>query len=351
MKALGRILAIGLVLALLGLGATKLVVRVPAHALGVRSSKLGGGIEARDFPCGLYLALPGLHAWYLLERTSQRVEFGPDSDAFDQRPSLEIRTRDNNTVRIDATVTYRILPGEANRIVREGLEHDYRQRAASTVEDVLRAELRNLSSEEWFDTTRRLEELARIEPAIRSAFAALHLELGDVLIHSSTFPTAFEQKLQEKQIYYQKAQLSSAKRDVEDALARVGLMQKETESEEKKSLAEWNKRLQEARSQSQIALAEVVPQAERDAREKRALADLAYGRLTAEGELALERAASDGERLRIEALAGESGRIYLAMLAARGLNLSSVELDASDPRVPLLFDLDGVVKTLIGGSP
>jgi regulator of protease activity HflC (stomatin/prohibitin superfamily) len=350
-RALGRILAFGLFFALLGFGATKLVVRVPPNALGVRVSKLGGGIEARDFPCGLYLAVPGMHAWYMLDRVSQRVGFGPEPKGEGDRPSLEIRTSDNNTVRIDATVTFRVRAGEAHMIVREGLEHDYRLRAASTVEDVLRAELRNLSSEDWFDTERRLAELARIEPAIRASFAALHLDLGEVLIHTSAFPAAFEQKLQEKQIYYQKAQLSSAKRDVEDALAEAGLMQKETESEEKKSLAEWDKRLQEARSESLIALTDVVPQAERYDRETRAKADLAYEQLVSEGQLALERASSENERLRIQALSGEEGRLYLAMLAARSLNVSSVELDPADPRVPLLFDLDGVVKTLIGGKP
>jgi len=350
-KALKRILAFAACFALLGFAATKLLVRVPPNALGVRVSKLGGGIEPRDFPCGLYLAVPGLHAWYMLDRVSQRIEFGPEPQREADRPSLEIRTRDNNMVRIDATVTFRVRAGEAHQLVREGLEHDYRLRAASTVENVLRAELRNLSSEDWFDTARRLEELARIEPAIREAFAALHLELGHVLVHTSSFPGAFEQKLQEKQIYYQKALLSNAKRDVEDAQAQAGLTLKETESEEKKSLAEWDKRLQEARSESLIALAGIVPRAERYERETRAAADLAYDRMVAEGELALDRAEAEGQRLRVQALAGEGGRIYLAMLAAQKLNLASVELDSADPRVPLLFDLDAVMETLIGGLP
>jgi regulator of protease activity HflC (stomatin/prohibitin superfamily) len=285
----------------------------------------------------------------MLDGISQRIAFGPHPEREDDRPSLEIRTRDNNTVQIEATVTYRIKAGEAHELVREGLEHDYRARAASTVEDVLRAELRNLSSEDWFDTSRRLEELARIEPMIEGAFDALHLLLGDVLIHSSTFPSAFEQKLQEKQIYYQQALLSNAKRDVEDAQAQAGLTVTETESEEKKSLAEWNKRLQEARSSSLIELAEILPRAERYEKETHASADLACERLVGEGELDLERAKAEAERLRIQALAGEGGRLYLAMRAAQALTLESVELDAADPRVPLFFDLDQMTRILIGG--
>jgi regulator of protease activity HflC (stomatin/prohibitin superfamily) len=349
MKALLRILGFALAFALLGLAATKLVVRVPPNALAVRVSKLRGGVEPRDFTCGLYLSLPGLHAWYMLDGVSQRIAFGPHPDREGDRPSLEIRTRDNNTVQLESTVTYRVRPGEAHALVREGLEHDYRVRAASTVEDVLRAELRNLSSEDWFDTSRRLAELARIKPMIEEAFAALHLELGDVLIHSSAFPSAFEKKLQEKQIYYQQALLSNAERDVEDAQAEAGLTVTETESEEKKSLAEWNKRLQQARSESLIELSEIMPRSERYEKETHASADLSYGRLVGEGELELERAKAEGERLRVEALAGEGGRVYLAMRAAEVLTLESVELDAGDPRVPLFFDLDQMTRILIGG--
>jgi len=349
MKHLVRILGFAALFALLGLGASRLVIDVPPHAIGVRSSKWGGGIAARDFGAGLHLAVPGLHDWYLLDGTSQRIDYGPAKQVA-ARPALEIRTLDNNPVQVEATVTYRIRPGEAHALVGAGLEKAYQERAASTAEDVLRAELRRLSSEDWFDTDRRLAELARIKPLVAAALDELHLQLGDVLLHSSAFPASFEEKLQEKQIYYQKAELSKAQRAVENAQADAGLYSQQTESQEKQLVAEWDKRLQTARSESDRALAEVLPRAEAFARETRAQADLDYSRRIAEGQLELDRAKAEAERLRLGALSGDAGRMYVAKLAAENLRFESVELDAADPRVPLLFDLDEVMKTLIGGE-
>ncbi|MEM7306436.1 MAG: SPFH domain-containing protein [Planctomycetota bacterium] len=349
MTALSRTLGFAAFFALAGLGGAKATIRISPETIGVRASKWGGGIEPRDFGCGMYLALPGRHDWYLLEAGSQTLDFGPNP-AHGERASLEIRTLDNNTVKVEATVTFRIRPGEGHSILREGLETEYKSRAASTVEDVLRAELRNLSSEDWFDTDRRRTEVARIEPLIESAFAELHLELGHVLIHNSSFPAAFEEKLQEKQVYNQLALLENAKRGVQDAEAEAGMISMETESAEKRDKAEAGKLLQEAKSTAGLAISEIVARAKRYDGETRAQADLEYERLVVEGQSELDRAKAEGERLRLEALATPGGRVYLAREAARNLNIDSVELDASDPRMPLLLDLDQLSDLLIGDT-
>ena len=350
MKGLLRTLVFAVVFALLGLGAARATIRIPPEAIGVRASKWGGGIESKDFGCGLYLALPGRHDWYLLDAGSQTLGFGPGFAGEGGRPTLEIRTQDNNTVKIEASVTFRIRSGQAHSILREGLETEYRRRAASTVEDILRAELQSLTSEDWFDTDRRLAELARIEPLIDAAFAELHLELGHVMLHSSSFPAAFEEKLQEKQVINQLTLLEDAKRDLQDAEAVAGMISKETESEEKRYLAEADKRLQEERSTAGLEISRIIARANRYQGEVRAQADLEYERLVAEGQLELDRALAESERLHLEALSGDGGRLYLAREAAQNLKVASVDLDASDPRVPLLLDLDELSELLIGDS-
>ncbi len=350
MKHLFRVLLFAAVFALLGRGAAHVLVRIPAGTVGVRAVKWGGGIEERDFGCGLELGIPGLHEWYLLEAGSLALSFAAKPSQPGDRGPLEIRTRDNNSVKIEATIAYRIRAGEAHMLVREGLEKDFKRRARSTVEDALRAELGNLTSEDWFDTDRRLAELARIEPLIDDAFGEFHLDLLSLQIHSSTFPAAFEEKLQEKQVYAQTAKLSAAKRLVEDAGAEAGRIIKETEAAEKKALAEADKRLQEEKSASLLAVTTITARASRYDRETRAQADLRYERLVAEGQLALDQASAEGERLRLAALAGDGGELYLAREAARNLRIDRVELDATDPRVPLLLDLDELSGILIGGE-
>ena len=352
MKALLRTLIFALVFAGLGLAAARATVRVPAQAVGVRASKWGGGVETRDYTCGLYRSAPGLDQWYMLEAGFQTLTFGGEvqDGTAGRRLALEIRTQDNNTVKIDATVTYRIRRGEAHRIVLDGLQTEYRLRAALTVEDILRSELQNLSSEDWFDTDLRRAEIARIQPRIAEAFRVLHLELGDILIHSSSFPASFETKLQEKQILAQLALLESAKSALEDAKGVAELISAQTESEIKRTVADADKRLQEVRSATGLEITTILARAERYQRETKAQANLTYDRLVAEGKLELDRAAAEGERLALEALASEGGRMYLASEAATKLKIDHVELDATDPRVPLLLDLDQLTSLLIGGT-
>lgn len=76
--------------------------------------------------------------------------------------------------------------------------------------------------------------------------------------------------------------------------------------------------------------------------------DVQLTRLDAEGDLALARAQALESQLEGEALAAPGGRHHLAREAARNLKLTEVELDSRDPRVPNLFDIDGLMALLIG---
>jgi hypothetical protein len=49
-----------------------------------------------------------------------------------------------------------------------------------------------------------------------------------------------------------------------------------------------------------------------------------------------------------KALAGGSGRYWLARRAAENLNIRQVTLDPGDPGVPSVLDLDEMVKMLVG---
>lgn len=343
-----RTLTFGLLFTVLTLGSTRLVARVAPGHIGVRTSKWGGGISAEDFDTGFHLALPMIHEWTMLDAGTHVVSFTRDVRVPEDRPSLEIRTKDNNSVKIDVTVTYRIRRGEAHRVVASGLAVDYRPRARSTVEDILRAELGALTSEDWFSTERRLQELERIAPIVDAAFAQFHLELGDILIHSASFPANFEQKLQEKQISYQMSLLFQAQRGVEDAEAEVGMISAQTQSEEKKYVAEANRLLEEVRTENLLEVTRILAGASQADRETRAQADAEYARLVSEGQLEVERAQADAEATRLAALGGDGGRIWLAARAAEKLKLDTVELDASDPRVPLLLDVGELAQLLIG---
>ena len=47
------------------------------------------------------------------------------------------------------------------------------------------------------------------------------------------------------------------------------------------------------------------------------------------------------------ALEGDEGRLYLAVQAARALQLGEVVIDSRDPRLPNLLDLEGATELFL----
>ena len=74
----------------------------------------------------------------------------------------------------------------------------------------------------------------------------------------------------------------------------------------------------------------------------------AVAQLVVEGEQARQAAEALREELRAGILASPGGRIWLAREAASNLTIQRVTLDANDPRVPSVLDLDALVKLLVG---
>jgi len=106
--------------------------------------------------------------------------------------------------------------------------------------------------------------------------------------------------------------------------------------------------LEEERLEHGAARAAVEREAAHYAGERALAAEVEHARLAREGGAALELARAEEDRLQAEAYATPAGRLLLARRAARNLNFRRVALDARDPRVPSLFDLDALVALLVG---
>jgi regulator of protease activity HflC (stomatin/prohibitin superfamily) len=190
---------------------------VDPDEIGVRQSNFTGVAED-DLGPGWALRIPGVQKIIKLPRRFEYLDFSrePDSQA-----QLQIRTRDNNIVFIDASVPYRIIPGQGWRLVQAGnhqLDADGRYRfqrlAGETTISVLREHLADLRSADFYSTDRRLAVSDRTLEILNERLAELNLEAERVLIRAVQFRPEYERQLQQIQLNEQKKLLDEAAENV-----------------------------------------------------------------------------------------------------------------------------------------
>ena len=330
---------------------TTLFVRIHPWEYGVKQQLLGNGVVERDFGTGFVLRIPGVHEWHRIDRRThfvtfssilQRTELGMNKSA------LVIRTKDNNLATYDLSVTYRVKEGSAYKIVKDRKKDIYKSRVVDNIESTMREELAQLSSEEIFSTETRLRIAEEALPRLAESLAEFQCVPDQVLIRAVRFQDGYEARLQAKQLTYQKTELAESQRAVEDQSAITQTMEAEILAAAKQRRGEWDKRIQQARSENEVKIATVNAKANIYNQKTRADASAAYEISIAEGNLAIEKAGALRDTLRNKALDTKGGRIYLAQKAAENLNFESVTLNSNDPRVPSVIDIGAMVKLLIG---
>ncbi len=364
MKFLKFLATAVVVFLLVGVVSMGLIEKIDPGEIGVKQSLWGsGGIQNQDFEPGFHVGVLGIHKWHRLDRRthfltfsstdaveSGRGMFEVGSNNSQRRPPLDIRTKDNNTAALDVTMTYRIIENEANQLVAAGLQNSYRDRVVSTVQSVLREELAQLTPEDFVDTEVRLARAEQTMPVLRDALKEWHIVPDRLLIRAVRFPDAYEQKLQDRQLKQQLTLLEKSKQAVEEALAKTGTIEKKTEADVKELIATWDKQLQEALSDNNVKVAEVLGAAGEYDLRTRAEAEASYETLVADGNLAVAKAEALRDELRNAALDTVGGRILQARDAAENLNFTSITLNSNDPNVPSVIDIDGLVDILIGSG-
>ena len=353
MKTTARFFLLSVFIALfLAVCARLLIETVPVAKIGVKQRLWGGtGVVQRDYETGFHLGITGIHKWYFLDARTHFLTFGAEgskSSSGQFYPPLELRTEDNNIIQLDLTVTYRIIPGEAYKMVEEAQQEIYRDRLGPVVEKELRDHFAQLSSEEIIITDERLEVVNSTLPRLAEAMRAFHVEPERILIRAVSFQPIYEEKLQQKQLFEQKRLLATAQKLVEDQQAQTDGLATRITAAEKNLRGDWDKRLQEALSDNQVAIAGVLATAEVYAKETRAEADADFEVSIATGNLAVARSEALRNELRNRALDTVGGRIFLAKQAAQNLTFDHVTLNSNDPSVPSILDIGELSKMLIG---
>ena len=333
-----------------------LVERVPPATMGVKQGMWGSGIVKEDFATGFHLGVSGYHKWYFMPEKTHFLHFTGSratgrSDVDDWNKPLSIRTTDGNTVTVELSIAYKIIKGQAYRIVEDGLQISYRERVKSKVLGVLRAELPQLTSEDWQITETRLNRSKATLPALNNQLKEFYCEAERLLIRRFSFSPEYEQKLQEKQFLRQKAKLDTALTEQAEVEMDTNIIERQIQAAEMEKTQTWEKRIQIAKSENEKVIATILAEAAVYSSKTRGTGDAERLIYEANGQLALEKAEALRKELRTAALDSEGGRILLGLEAAQNLQLPTVTLDSTDPAVPMILDLDHLVKMLIGSQP
>ncbi len=325
--------------------------RVPAPWVGVRHALWTGGVVERDFGPGVYFSPRFLESWTRVDGAMQLMRFGGALDEHSGAPSqpgsLELRTRDGNSVWVALAIPYRVVPGRAHALVRAGLKHTWTGLARETARGVLVRQFSELSLTQWNDGEQRQAQVARTLVELNAALVRYDLAAKSILIEQVVFGEEVEKALQKRQLDAQKTLLSQVAAELERAQGN-DLVAEETQTELARLEAERVAQFAKLEFEASVERDEILRPAWGYHTLRRAEADRQYESELAQGALALALTEARREELLQAALASKGGEIYLGRAAARSLQIESVKLDTRDPRVPSMLDLDQLAALLLG---
>jgi regulator of protease activity HflC (stomatin/prohibitin superfamily) len=315
----------GLVLIARGL----LLTRVPPGNVGVRYSN-AGGLSEQDLEAGWHWELPGL----------QRISLLPSKYLFlnyTGSNALSIRTKDNNTVSVDISVPYRILDGAAWKVMDAGNHFEdsagvfrFERFANDTAISVLRENLAQLRSADFYNTDRRLEISEVTLKMLNKALEPLHLQASAVLIRASYFREDYEQQLARIQLNEQQKLLDGAKRIVADEQQKLDNFSQQTSAMESAKVQDWNRRIANLNRSYQVGF--LVDQADRTPGAARRQLGLL----------------SEEARIEIRANAGEvAGMSPEQITEAHLLGIKNVEAETTEHDRRVRAGSDGIAARLI----
>lgn len=374
-----------------------LLTRVPPGSVGVRYSNAGGLSEA-DLKPGWHLEIPGLQRISLLPSRHLFLNYA-GADA------LSIRTKDNNTVAVDVSVPYRIISGSAWKVMDAGNHQEdsagvyrFERFANDTAISVLRENLAQLKSADFYNTDRRLEVSVATLKVLNEALKPLHLQASAVLIRASYFRNEYEQQLARIQLNEQQKLLDGAKRIVADEQQKLDNYSQQTSAMVAAKTQDWNRRIANLNRSYQVGFLDTsedrTPGAARRelaalTDEKRsalremaasvagmatdritdahllgiknveaetteyngrviAQADGVSARLSAEGDATVAKVKGAYESKLNALLGGPGGRAYVAYVAAGKLKFADQMTFHSGDGVPALLRLRDFAQTFMG---
>lgn len=228
-------------LALVVLRATALTTIEPGW-VGVRYNNVSG-LYRKDLSPGWHLEILGLQRVFRLPSRYLVIHYIDEA-------RLSIRTKDNNTVDLEVSIPYRIKPGQAHKVMQAGnhlVDPDGRFRferiASDTIISVLREDMAELRSQDFYNTDRRLQVAAAALQRLNRQLAPQQLEASAVFVRGIFFRDEYEQQLARIQLNAQQKLLDHAKQAVAEKKQRFDSFEEQSNAMAATRGQEWLRRI------------------------------------------------------------------------------------------------------------
>lgn len=315
-------------------------VRVGPDEVGVKAVNIGTrGIVQEDFGPGLHLGIPLFHTWTKFPARVRRVEMTRNPVLKKERgelgrDALMVQSSDGDSVKLDLNVMFQIQPGRAHRLLQDsGPENGHVVVVVNMVSDRLRAIFGTLKTEEFYDADKRHAKSREALAALQAALAPRFIDVVDLLIQDFEFEPKYEEKIKEKKLADQRAELAKSETRSNQEKAHVVEIGIETDKQKKVIAANAKKEADKKKAD-----------AGRIAQTTKSEADFYRSQQLAKGELAKQHADAQVKAAKTEAMGTAGGPNYIALEAANNLNIGQIVLPTTASQV--WFDVVEMAKKL-----
>jgi len=322
---------------LLAIGVRYSFVRVGPDEVGIRADNVGErGIVARDFGPGLHVGLPFFQTWTILPARVRKVEMtrNPLQRSALGKEALIVQSSDGDRVMLNLNLMFRIHPGDAHRLLQDSGSNDGHVNVIlNLASDRLRAIFGTLKTEEFYDSDKRHAKSREALLALQKALAPRFIDVVDLLIQDFEFEPKYEEKIKEKKLADQRAELAKSEATANQEKAHVTEIGIETDKQKKVTAANAKKDADAKRAE-----------AGKVASITKASADLYRSEQIAKGNFAKAHADAQVKAAKTEAMGAGGGSNYIALEAANNLNIGQIVLPTTPSQV--WFDVAEMAKKL-----
>lgn len=204
----GALLAlVGLVVGLLFSVVSQGIVIVEPTQVAVTVNTLSGAVEEPKRG-GTHIIVPIVQrvaVSYPITQQEYTMSATPTEGAQPGDDAVEGRTNDGQTVSLDVTVLFRVIPNEAGQLYQAWNENYLSGFVRPTTRAIVREVISQYSAEEIYGEA-RVQMGDNIEAALVERFAEEHLELTDLLVRDINFSPAFTEAIEAKVVSEQQVQ-------------------------------------------------------------------------------------------------------------------------------------------------
>ena len=348
MKVIKALSVIIIVLGLLVVFPQFVIIKIKPGQVGVLNKQFAGGLVNRDFGPGFWMDVGAMHTWDIMDTTVQTLNMLRQTKSYVSRSGLEkpltVKSKDGADVMMDVTIKYQIAEGKAWQVLNEfGKNDEYKEKVNAEAIEIMRNELGELTTEEFYDPLKRKTTTRIMEERLQLRLDRMYVKLVNILIRDLEFEKQFEDQIKRKALAQQDALLQQSLAKKADYRGRTQKILAETGAKVVVIQEDKKKTLTTMRAENDKKRQRIEADYKKYVTETESAAELYASQKEAEGILLLKDAEARGEALRRQALSGEGGRFLVALETVKNIKLGEI---AVSTQLVNPLDLDAMMEML-----